>query len=160
MGLWVHPQIRSCTPVLTFSNRSVLLVNKATLKQVEKFKNLEVVFTSDRRQDDKLDTRIDKASAVMRALHYSVVMKRELSNQAKLSLFKAVFVPISTYGHESWVMTERVRSQMQASEMRFYKKPKKLHCLMRCVAQRFEDLLTSSCYFSEFKNLSLDGLAM
>ena len=32
-----------------------------------------------------------------RALHYSVVMKRELSKKAKLSIFKAVFVPILTY---------------------------------------------------------------
>ena len=55
----------------------------------------------------------------MRALHYSVVMKRELSKKAKLSIFKAVVVPIFTYGHESWVMTERMRSQVQASEMRF-----------------------------------------
>ena len=58
----------------------------------------------------------------MRALHYSVVMKRELSKKAKLSIFKAVFVPILTYGHESWVMTKRVRSQVQASEMRLLRK--------------------------------------
>ena len=58
----------------------------------------------------------------MRALHYSVVMKRELSKKAKLSIFKAVFVPILTYGHESWVMTERMRSQVQASEMRFLRR--------------------------------------
>ena len=45
---------------------------------IEKFKYLGVAFTSDGRQDEKLDTRIGKASAVMRALHYSVVMKREL----------------------------------------------------------------------------------
>ena len=55
----------------------------------------------------------------MRALHYSVVMKRELPKLAKLSIFKTAFVPILTYGHESWVMTERVRSQVQGSEMRF-----------------------------------------
>ena len=58
----------------------------------------------------------------MRALHYSVVMKRELSKKAKLSIFKAVFVPILTYGHESWVTTKRVRSQVQASEMRFLRR--------------------------------------
>ena len=29
-----------------------------------------------------------------------------------------LIVPILIYGHESWVMTERVRSQVQASEMR------------------------------------------
>ena len=60
----------------------------------------------------------------MRALHYSVVMKRKLSKNAKLSIFKAVFVPILTYGHESWVMTKRVRSQVLESEMRFLRKIK------------------------------------
>ena len=97
-------------------------MNGATLKQVEKFKYLGVAFTSDGRQDEELDTRIGKDSAVMRALHYSVVMKRELSKKAKLSICKTVFVPILTYGHESWVMTERMRSQVQASEMRFLRR--------------------------------------
>ena len=64
-------------------DQCVLQVNEATLKQVEKFKYLGVAFTSDGRQDKELDTRISKASAVMRALHYSVVMKREFACQCK-----------------------------------------------------------------------------
>ena len=103
-------------------DQCLLQVNGATLKQVEKFKYPGVAFTSDRRQDEELDTRIGKASAVKRALHYLDVKKRELSKKAKLSIFKAVFVPILTYGHESWVMTERMRSQVQASEMRFLRR--------------------------------------
>ena len=67
--------------------------------------NLGIAFTSNGRQDEELDIRIGKASAVMLVLPYSVVMKRELSKQAKLSIFKAVFVPILTYGHEAWVTT-------------------------------------------------------
>ena len=132
----------------------------ATLKQVEKFKYLGVAFTSDGKQDEELDTRIGKASAVMRALHYSVIMKRELPKKAKLSIFKAVFVPILTYGHEFLVMTERVRSQVQTSEMRFCEKSKELRCSTKYVALRFENLSTSSRYFSELKDLTLDGLAM
>ena len=73
-------------------------------------------------QDEELDTRIRKASSVMRALHYSVVMKRELSKKAKLSIFKTVFVPVLIYGHESCVMTERVRSLVQASKVIFLQK--------------------------------------
>ena len=46
----------------------------------------------------------------------------KLSKKAKLSIFKAVFVPILTYGNESWVMTEKMRSQVQASEMRFLRR--------------------------------------
>ena len=50
-------------------DQCVLQVNRATLKQVEKFKYLGVAFTSDRKQDEELDTQIGKASAVMRASH-------------------------------------------------------------------------------------------
>ena len=47
-------------------------------------------------------------------MHYSVVKKRP-----ELLIFKTGFVPILTYGHEYWVglMTEKVRSQVQASDM-------------------------------------------
>ena len=55
----------------------------------------------------------------MRSLHHSVVIKRELSRKAKLSVFKSVFVSILTYGHESWIMTERVRSHMASVRKKF-----------------------------------------
>jgi len=63
---------------------------------VKKLKYHGVVFTSDGRKDEELDTRMGKVSAVMRVLQYSVVMKQELSKKAKLSAFKRVFVPIFT----------------------------------------------------------------
>ena len=62
-------------------DQCVLQVNGATLKQVEKFKYLGVTFMSDGRQDEELDTQISKASAVMQALPFSVVMKQELSKK-------------------------------------------------------------------------------
>jgi len=65
------------------------------------FKYLEVVFTSDGCWNKAIDTRIGKAHAVLRELYCCVVTKRELSKNAKLSVFKLVFVPILTCGHES-----------------------------------------------------------
>ena len=73
----------------------MLQVNGAREKQIEKFKYLGVAFTSDGGQDEELDTRMGKASAVMRALHYLVVMKRELSKKANLQIFIAVFALFS-----------------------------------------------------------------
>ena len=52
-------------------------------------------------------------------MHYSAVMKREWLKKANLTVFKSGFVPIITYSHKSFVMTKRVRLQVQASEMRF-----------------------------------------
>jgi len=98
-------------------------VSGNTLQQVEKFKYLEVVFTSDGRRSEEIDTRIGKANTFLRELYHSVAAKRqELSNTAKLSVFKSVFVPILTYGHGSWVMTKRILTQVQAPKMGFLRR--------------------------------------
>ena len=49
-------------------------------------------------------------------------MKQELPTKEMLSIFKTVFVPNLTYHHESLVMIKRVRSQVQASEVRFLRR--------------------------------------
>ena len=85
-----------------------------TLQQV-KFKYLRVVFTSDGRQNRENG----KANAVIRGLHSYVVTKQELSNTAKLSVFKSVSVQILTYGYESWAMTQIILSQVLAADMMF-----------------------------------------
>jgi len=78
-----------------------------------------IYVTSDGIWSEEIDTRIGEANAVVRELYRSVVMKRGLSNTAKLSVFKSVCVPIPTYGHESWLMTEIILSQVQAAKQDF-----------------------------------------
>jgi len=78
-----------------------LQVSGNTLQQVDTFQDLGVMFTSDVSRNKGIDTRIGKANAVVRELYCSMVTKRELSKNAKLSVFKSVFVPILTSGHES-----------------------------------------------------------
>ena len=53
----------------------------------------------------------------------------ELCTKAKIFVFTSVFVPILTYGHESWVKTERVKSQVPAAEMGFLRKVRGLFWL-------------------------------
>ncbi|TWW69275.1 hypothetical protein D4764_18G0000810 [Takifugu flavidus] len=72
--------------------------------------------------EQEIDRWIGAASAVMWTLHRSVVVKRELSRKAKLSIYQSIFVPTLTYGHELWVMTERTRSRVQAAEMSFLRR--------------------------------------
>lgn len=38
---------------------------------------------------------------------WTVVVKRELSQKEKLSIYQSIYVPTLTYGHELWVVTER-----------------------------------------------------
>ncbi|TWW67435.1 Ubiquitin carboxyl-terminal hydrolase CYLD [Takifugu flavidus] len=100
----------------------LLRVKEEILPQVEEFKYLGVLFTSGGRMEREIDRRIGAVSAVMRTLHRSVVVKRELSRKAKLSIYRSIFVPTLTYGHELWVMTERTRSRVQAAEMSFLRR--------------------------------------
>ncbi|TWW77324.1 hypothetical protein D4764_12G0007140 [Takifugu flavidus] len=50
-----------------------------------------------------------------------MVMK-ELSRKMKLSIYRSIYVPILTYSHQRWVMTERTRSRIQAAEMSFLRR--------------------------------------
>ena len=65
----------------------------------------------------EMDRRIGVASAVMRALYRSGVVKKELSRKAKLSIYRSIYIPTLTYGHKLGVVTESMRSQIQAAEM-------------------------------------------
>ena len=58
----------------------------------------------------------------MRALHRPVVVKKELSQKAKLLNYRSSYVPTLTYGHKLWVVTERTRSRIQAAKMGFLRR--------------------------------------
>jgi len=87
--------------------RVALHVSGNTLSQFEKFKYLRVVFTNVR-TNKEIDAQTGKANAFLREIYLSVITKQEICSTTKLSVFETVFVPIITYGHESWVMTKRV----------------------------------------------------
>ena len=80
-----------------------LWVGSELLPQVEEFKYLRVLFTSEDKMEHELDRWIGAASAVVWALYQTVVVMKELSQKAKLSIYQSVYVPTLTYGHELWV---------------------------------------------------------
>ena len=52
-------------------------------------------------------------------LKQSVVVKRELSLKAKLSIYRSIYVPTVTYGLELWVVTKRMRLRIPMAEKSF-----------------------------------------
>ena len=85
----------------------MLQVSGNALQQVKKFKHLGVVFASDGRSTEDIDTQTGKANALLREHHRFVVKQRELSNTAKRSVFKSVLVTTLTCGHDYWVIIEK-----------------------------------------------------
>ena len=69
--------------------------------------------------EQEIDRQIISVSAVVQTLYWSVVLKRELSQKKRLSVYRKIFVPTLTYGHEFWVLTERMRLRTQTTEMSF-----------------------------------------
>ena len=92
------------------------------LPQVEKFKYLRVLFTSEGKMEGEVDRRISAASAVMWTSYWTIVMKKELSQKTKLSDYQSVYVPTLSCGHELWIVAERKRSRIQAAEMSFHRR--------------------------------------
>ena len=64
------------------------------------FKYLRVLTTSEGRIEEEIDRRIGAASAVTQTLKRSVVVKRELSQKVKLSIYRSFHIPTLTYGNE------------------------------------------------------------
>ncbi|VDO93338.1 unnamed protein product [Soboliphyme baturini] len=99
--------------------RCSIQVNGETKEQVEKFKYLEVVFTSDGEFEEEIARRTGVASDVLRQLARSTVTKTEVSLKTKLSVFKSIFIPMFTYGHEWWM---KLRTLVQVAEMGFLRR--------------------------------------
>ncbi|KAI3369961.1 hypothetical protein L3Q82_024762 [Scortum barcoo] len=85
-----------------------LRVGGEVLPQVEEFKYLGVLFTSEGKMEHEIDRRIGAASAVMRSVYRTIVVKMELSRKANLSIYRSVYAPTLTYGHELWRKGEKL----------------------------------------------------
>lgn len=75
-------------------NRTVcpLWVAGETLSQVEQFKYLRVFLLSiEQKLVCEIDGRIGAASAAMRSLYWSVLVKKELSCKEKISILRSLF---------------------------------------------------------------------
>ena len=95
-----------------------------TLQQVEKFKYLGGYL----RVTEGGARRWIHGLINLREFYRSVFTKWELSNTVKLSVCKSVFVPILTYGRDSWVMTEIILTQVQVPKMGFLRRG---HCVTK-----------------------------
>lgn len=61
------------------------------------------------------DWWIGTLSAVMQTVYQPAVMKRKLRLKEELSINRSVYVPTVMYDHELWIVTERMRFQIQGA---------------------------------------------
>ena len=78
---------------------------------------LGVKFSEDGRMEGELERRIGMALSTFGAMKAKVFGNRGLSQKAKMQVYNAMVVPVMTYGCESWVLREKEKSRLQATEM-------------------------------------------
>ena len=66
--------------------------------------------------ESELEWRIGMAATAVGTLREPVLGNKELSKEAKLTVYNAV-VPTLVYGCEAWVLKERDKMSLQAMEM-------------------------------------------
>lgn len=117
-----RPGRRSAPPCLVLNQKllaRLLHAGQPFLPQVEEFKHLGILFISQGRVECEIDRLIAASAAKIEVLHQSVWVKRVMSHQVKLLIYRSVYVLTLTYGLEFWIITKRMRSQIQSTEISF-----------------------------------------
>ena len=88
-----------------------------TLQQCTNFKYLGVMFNNKSDPQLEITHRINKFNNSLHLL-YPLMKDRNIPRKVKTIIYIFILRPILTYGHESWTLTTKTRSQIQAAEMR------------------------------------------
>ena len=111
LGLWAIPcllpdgswsRYNQLNWIMLVWKRNGVECSDEILPQVEEFKYLGVLFTSEGRMERETDGRIGR--------------------RRSSRIYRSIYVPTLTYGHELWVVTERTRSRIQVAEMGFLRR--------------------------------------
>ena len=93
-------------------------IGEDVIEQVSSFSYLGCIISEDGKLDKEFDSRIAKANAVSSQLRNTLFSKKEVSTKTKLSIHRAIFRPIITYGSESWVDTNSSIQKLEVADMR------------------------------------------
>ena len=109
------------TEILTVSKNAneqpKVEVNGTIIKNTDKFKYLGCIFTGEGNSNKvEITERLTKYNRCAGAL-YPIMSDNYVPVKAKTAIFEELLTPIMTYGSESWTLTSRDKSRVQASEM-------------------------------------------
>ncbi|KAI8484820.1 hypothetical protein Bbelb_374170 [Branchiostoma belcheri] len=92
-------------------------VNGHAIKPVDTFTYLGSTVNNAATIDTEINNRIAKFSKNTGAL-YPLLRDRNIPTDVRVHIYTSILKPILTYGCETWTLTERRRSILQAAEMR------------------------------------------
>ena len=100
-------------------------VNGTVLKQVDKFKYLGTIITSDGRCVTEIKSRTAQAKAAFQKMR-NILCNNSLSIEVRKNILKCYIEPILLYGSEAWTIDNIARKHLEATEMWFYRRMLKI----------------------------------
>ena len=92
-------------------------IGEEKIEQVDVMKYLGVMISSDGSMDKEVEARIGIATRVIGGMNEMVLKRKELSRSTKLKVVNATAMPTLMYGCETWSLSKRQQSKMQATQM-------------------------------------------
>lgn len=118
---------RDKTKVMAITNTPLQMnisIKGENIEQVSEFTYLGVVIDEKNKQDIDINNRIEKSNRLFYAINKSFISKKEVQRKTKITIFKTIYRPILTYGCETWIMTPRTKSRLEAAEMKYHRRVK------------------------------------
>ena len=121
-GLKINSK-KTKTMVISREQKShAIKLNGEVLEQVDTYKYLGVVISSNCSLKEEINQRISKATKVYGQLGNTFISKRELTTKTKMSIYNSIYCPTLIYGSESWTLNSSDKSRLQAAEMKFLRR--------------------------------------
>lgn len=111
--------------VLSKENKEINLeISQSKIEQVDVFKYLGVLIDREGNMENEINERITKATRLYHSLNKAFIGKKEINRKTKMTVYKTIFRPILMYGSESWVLTNTMKSKIQAIDMKYLRRVK------------------------------------
>lgn len=132
-----------------------IYLEEMELEQVKQFEYLGVTIEDTGKQEIEINKRTGKAIKIYYAMNKQFINKKEITRQTKIKIFNAIYRPILTYGCETWVLNDRQKSKIQATEMKYLRRVKGVTKLDRIKNQDIRDELETESIMDFIKKRQL-----
>lgn len=97
-------------------------INGQEIEQVDSYKYLGSIIESNGRIDKEINERMGKAGRIYNTMKTTFLGKREIPKNIKIEVIKKVVRPTILYSSESWTLSGKQKTRINAIEMRFLRK--------------------------------------
>jgi len=98
-----------------------LQVNDEIIKSTKEFRYLGTYISSEGSTRKDIENRIVQGKTATQRLN-SILWSSKITIKTKVQLYRTIVEPITTYGAESWQLTQKTKSQLKAVEMDFLRR--------------------------------------